>query len=43
MTLTIDLSDMTTPNDLHEGLGRVAMLITALNPEPTESQTGDQR
>lgn len=37
MTLIIDLSDMTTPHDLHEGLGRVAMLITALNPEPDDS------
>lgn len=43
MTLIIDLTDMTTPQDLHEGLGRVAMLITALNPAPTESRTGDQR
>lgn len=44
MTLTIDLTDMTTPQELDEGLGRVAMLITALNPQPTGSRTtGEQR
>lgn len=39
MTLIIDLTDMTTPNDLHEGLGRVAMLITALNPGGSGSES----
>lgn len=38
MTLIIDLTDMTTHNDLDEGLARVAALVVALNPQPNGTE-----
>lgn len=39
MNLIVDLSDMHTTGDLDEALNRVALLVTTLNPKPTESRT----